>query len=280
VTIVRSSDAFAHAIKLRQSLAAFNVITLEHAQAIVWGAESVGLPVILQLSQNAIAYHRDATAVAAAMVRLADRSSVDCVLHLDHITQRDLAHQAIEWGFSSVMWDSSESDVAENLSTTSEIVAWAKSHGIWIEAELGEIGGKNDAHAPGVRTRPDEASAFVAATKVDALAVAVGSSHAMTDKSASLDLSLISQISQQVDVPLVLHGSSGVPDGMLQAACRAGVVKINIGTALNQVATGEIRRVLAGDEKVSDPRRYLEPAREQMARLVAHSMRVVAGLDA
>jgi fructose-bisphosphate aldolase class II len=201
-------------------------------------------------------------------------------LHLDHITQRDLAHQAIEWGFSSVMWDSSESDVAENLSTTSEIVAWAKSHGIWIEAELGEIGGKNDAHAPGVRTRPDEASAFVAATKVDALAVAVGSSHAMTDKSASLDLSLISQISQQVDVPLVLHGSSGVPDGMLQAACRAGVVKINIGTALNQVATGEIRRVLAGDEKVSDPRRYLEPAREQMARLVAHSMRVVAGLDA
>ena len=277
MALVRSSEAFTNALEAGRSLAAFNVVTLEHAQAIIWGAESVGSPVILQLSEKTIAYHKDASAVAAAMVVLATESSTDCVLHLDHITQRDLAHHAFEWGFSSLMWDASELDMADNLASTKEMVGWARGHNIWVEAELGTIDGKEGAHAPGTRTKPDQAAAFVDTTNVNALAVAVGSSHAMADKSASLDLDLIAEISRSVRVPLVLHGSSGVPDDMLSAACKAGMVKVNIGTALNQVATAEIRRVLARDEHISDPRKYLEPAREEMAHLVAHYLLVVGG---
>jgi len=276
VAIVTSEYAFGQAIAGDYALVAFNVITLEHAQAIVWGAERAGAPVIVQLSENAIAYQRDATPLAAALVSLAGSAAIECVLHLDHITRDELAMRAPEWGFSSLMWDSSVLPLEANLLKTRDICAWAKSQGLWVEAELGEIGGKDGAHAPGARTNPSEAVSFVQATRVDALAIAVGSSHQMADKSATLDLELIADIRSQLDVPVVLHGSSGVPDGMLREACAAGIRKVNIGTALNLAATAEIRRVLAGDEASSDLRRYLTPARDAMADVVAHYLQLLS----
>lgn len=276
MAIVSSSHAFEQAIARDYALVAFNVITLEHAQAIVWGAERAGTPVILQLSQNAIAYQRDATALAAALVALAASAAVDCVLHLDHITRDDLAMRAPGWGFSSLMWDSSSLPLEANLLKTRDICTWAKSQGLWVEAELGEIGGKDGAHTPGARTNPSEAVSFVQATSVDALAIAVGSSHQMADKTATLDLELIAEIRSHLDVPLVLHGSSGVPDGTLREACAAGIRKVNIGTALNLAATAEIRGVLAGDQALSDPRRYLTPARDAMADVVAHYLQLLS----
>lgn len=277
MSIMSSGEAFDWALRSKRSLAAFNAITLEHAQAIVWGAETSDAPVIIQLSENAIAYQRDASALARAIVSLAEISSAQCVLHLDHITDVDLAKKATDWGFSSVMWDSSQLDFEANLQATREMVQWAHARGVWIEAELGEIGGKDGAHAPGVRTKPSEALAFVEATQVDSLAVAVGSSHAMSEKSASLDLDLIAELHEVLSVPLVLHGSSGVPDDTLKKACAAGIVKVNIGTALNQAATAEVRRVLKDDELLSDPRRYLMPAREAMQEAVRHYVRLVSG---
>ncbi len=118
---------------------------------------------------------------------------------------------------------------------------WCQDRGIWVEAELGEIGGKNGVHSPGARTQPDEAAAYVAATGVDALAVAVGSSHAMLTRDAALDLELIAKIRDAVSLPLVLHGSSGVPDDGLAAAIRAGMTKINIATQLNKAFTAAVR---------------------------------------
>ena len=277
MSIMTSSEAFRWAKRTGRSLAAFNAITLEHVQAIVWGAAAFDAPVIVQLSENAMQYQRDATALARAMVSLAESSAGNCVLHLDHVRDANLAHKAAEWGFSSVMWDSSELDFDDNVSTTREMVGWAHPRGIWVEAELGEIGGKDGAHAPGVRTKPGEALAFVEATQVDSLAVAVGSSHAMTDKSASLDLELIAELSRVLPVPLVLHGSSGVPDDVLTKACGAGIVKVNIGTALNQAGTAEVRRILNDDPKVTDPRRYLTPARDAMQGVVEHYVGIVSG---
>jgi fructose-bisphosphate aldolase class II len=277
VAIVSSAEAFEWAEHTGRSVAAFNAITLEHAQAIVWGAEASDAPVIVQLSENAIAYQGDAKALAAAIVSLAESSSASVALHLDHITDGELARTSTEWGFSSLMWDSSALEFEANVSTTRDMVQWAHARGVWVEAELGEIGGKDGAHAPGVRTNPAEAKAFVEATHVDALAVAVGSSHAMSDKSASLDLGLIAEIHEVLSVPLVLHGSSGVPDDMLRDACAAGITKVNIGTALNQAATAEIRRVLGADAALSDPRRYLGPARDAMKATVEHYVRVVSG---
>lgn len=275
--VMTSADAFTWAVQTGRSLAAFNAITLEHVQAIIWGAEASDAPVILQLSENAVAYQRDATALARVMVSLAESSTANCVLHLDHITDEILAKKAPDWGFSSVMWDSSELDFEGNLSATKDMVRWARTRGVWIEAELGEIGGKDGAHAPGVRTQPDEARAFVDQTGVDSLAVAVGSSHAMSDKSASLDLGLIAELKSALSVPLVLHGSSGVPDDMLRDACKAGITKVNIGTALNQAATAAVRRVLNDEERLSDPRRYLGPARDAIKSTVEHYLEVVSG---
>jgi fructose-bisphosphate aldolase class II len=146
---------------------------------------------------------------------------------------------------------------------------------------LGYVGGKPDqpqgAHAAGVRTDPDEAREYVAATGVDALAVAVGSSHAMTERTATLDADLVAALHAAVPVPLVLHGSSGVPDEALRAAIRAGITKVNIGTALNVAMTGVVRAVLAGDAGLVDPRKYLAPARAEIAATVGALLAVVSG---
>ncbi len=256
------------------AVAAFNAITLEHAEAIVTAAEETGAPVVMQLSQNAIAFHRHPEAIAAAMVAVARASSAPVVLHLDHITDAELAFRTLDLGFSSVMFDGATQDYDANVTATRQVAEWGAARGIWVEAELGEIGGKEGAHAPGVRTDPDEAARFVADTGVDSLAVAVGSSHAMTTKSAALDLDLIERIAGRVDVPLVLHGSSGVSDDLLARAADAGMRKINIGTALNIAFTDAVREWLEENDGV-DPRKYIAPGRDAMARTCAHYLEVL-----
>lgn len=256
---------------------AFNVITVEHAEAIVSGGERAGRPVILAISQNAVRFHGAVYPIAAAAAAVARGAGVPVGLHLDHVDDEDLLHQAGDAGFSSAMYDASRLDYADNLAATRSAATWAHERGLWLEAELGEVGGKDGAHAPGVRTDPDEARDFVAATGVDALAVAVGSSHAMTERTASLDLELIARLRAALDVPLVLHGSSGVPDEDLAKAVAAGMVKVNIGTALNTAFTGSVREFLAGDQKSVDPRRYLAPARDAMADTVARLLSALTG---
>ncbi|GAA2131738.1 class II fructose-bisphosphate aldolase [Actinomadura napierensis] len=264
----------AELVRPGHGVAAFNVITLEHAEAIVAAAEQTGRPVICQISQNAVRFHGGRLGpVAAATRAVAEGSAARVALHLDHVTDEDLMHQAADHGFGSVMYDGSEHDYDENVSRTAAAAAWAHGHGLWLEAELGEVGGKDGAHAPGVRTDPAEAAAFVAATGVDALAVAVGSSHAMTERTAALDHDLIARLRDAVPVPLVLHGSSGVPDDELRRAVGQGMTKINIGTALNIAFTGAVRANL---DRGVDPRRYLAPARDAMREQVAHLLEVIA----
>lgn len=256
---------------------AFNVITVEHAEAIVTGAEEAGLPVILQISENAVRFHQGRLApIAAAARAVAAASTVAVALHLDHVESDELFDQAAAHGFGSVMYDASRSSYADNVAATAAAVRRGRPRGLWVESELGAIGGKDGAHAPGARTDPGEAAAYVAATGVDALAVAVGSSHAMRTRTARLDHDLISRLRVAVPVPLVLHGSSGVPDGELVAAVRHGMVKINIGTALNSAFTGAVRESLDRDAALVDPRRYLAPARAAMAGTVAAALRLLA----
>ena len=264
------------------SVGAFNVITLEYAEAIVAGAASVNRPVILQISENAVAFHGGRVGpVAAAAAAVARSAPVDVALHLDHVESPALLRAAAEWDFGSVMADFSRLSYVDNVAATREAAEFAHAHGLWIESELGTVGGKDGApplspHAPGARTDPGEAAAYVEATGVDGLAVAVGSSHAMTDRSSSLDLALIGALRDAVPVPLVLHGSSGVPDGQLRDAVLAGIVKVNVGTALNLAFTGAVREALLADPSVVDPRKYLSKARDAMAATVAHFLTVLA----
>jgi fructose-bisphosphate aldolase class II len=253
----------------------FNVIQIEHIQAILAGAQQAKASVILQLSENAVRYHGSLAPIAAAARAAAEQAGVPAALHLDHATRFELIREAADCGFGSVMFDGSTLPWAENVRATAEVTAWCHDRGLLVEAELGEIGGKDGAHAPGVRTDPDEAVAFVAATGVDALAVAVGSSHAMTVREAALDLALIAELRAAVPVPLVLHGSSGVPDETLAAAVTAGMRKVNIATHLNRLFTEAVRSKLAAEPELVDPRRWLAPAREAVASEVCRLLGVL-----
>ena len=269
-------DVLVEAREAGRAVAAFNVIHLEHAEALTGAAEQVGLPVVLQISENTVTFHGSLAPLAAATRVLAERASVPVVLHLDHAVSEPLVEEALGLGFTSVMFDGSRLDDAENRAVTRAVVQRCHAAGVSVEAELGEIGGKDGVHAPGVRTRPDEAAAFALDTGVDALAVAVGSSHAMTERTAELDLALIADIRAQVGVPLVLHGSSGVPDTGLVAAVRAGMTKINIATHLNSVFTAAVRSRLDQDPRLVDTRRYLGPAREAVQAEAARLLELVA----
>ncbi|PRH77068.1 fructose-bisphosphate aldolase [Streptomyces solincola] len=278
-----TAELVAAAARRGGAVAALNVITLEHVEAVLRGAERAGRPVILQISENAVAFREGRAAPLAAAARAAAESArVGVALHLDHVKSGALLRTAEQCGFSSVMVDASHLPYAENTAVTRDAAAWAHARGIWVEAELGEVGGKDgqgplDAHDPGARTDPAEAARFVAETGVDALAVAIGSSHAMTSRTARLDHGLLRRLHGEVPVPLVLHGSSGVPDAELAAAVANGIAKVNFGTALNAALTGAVRAKLAADPEVVDPRRYLAGGREAMAEVAATLVGVVSG---
>jgi fructose-bisphosphate aldolase class II len=281
MTLVPTGSLLTDARAERRAVAAFNVITLEHAEGIVAGAERAGRPVILQISENAVKFHEGCVLpIALAARAMAEAAGVPVSLHLDHVEDDALLHQAAEAGFSSVMFDASHASYGENVEFTRHAAEWAHASGLMIEAELGQVGGKGGvhlgAHEPGARTDPDEAGAYVASTGVDALAVAVGSSHAMTERTAGLDFGLIEQLRDAVAVPLVLHGSSGVPDDTLAKGVRSGIVKVNIGTALNVAYTGAVRSFLADDDRTVDPRRYLKPARAALTETVAQLISVIS----
>ncbi len=275
MTAVQVAEVVTPAWKARRGVGAFNVIGVEHAEGIVTGAEAAGAPVVLQISENCVKYHRGLTGIGRACLAVAEASAVPVAVHLDHATSWELVAEAGELGFGSVMFDASVLPYSDNVEATRAVAAWCHERGIWVEAEIGEIGGKDGAHHPTVRTRPDEAAEYAAATGIDALAVAVGSSHAMLTRDALLDLELIARIRNAVEVPLVLHGSSGVPDGMLTAAVTAGLTKINIATQLNKVFTHAVREYLARDAVAVDPRRYLAAGRDAIAREVTRLLDVL-----
>ncbi len=221
----------------RRGVGAFNVIQLEHAEAIVRGADDAGLPAILQISQNCVRYHGALAPIASATMAVARAARVAVAVHLDHADDAGLVREAVELGIGSVMFDASVLDYAANVAATAAVVAYCHERQAWVEAELGEVGGKDGVHAPGARTDPGDAAAFVRATGVDALAVAVGSSHAVA----------------------------------------RGIVKVNVGTQLNKAFTAAVRDYLAANPDAVDPRKYLEPGRAAMAAEVARLLAVLHG---
>ena len=260
-----------------RGVGAFNVIGIEHAEAIISGAEQARAPVVLQLSENCLRYHGRPEPIVRAVLAAAAGAAVPACVHLDHATDEELLRDAVRLGVRSVMYDASQLAYEQNVKATAGIARWCHERTVWVEAELGEIGGKDGVHAPGARTRPDQAAAYVAETGVDALAVAVGSSHAMLTRDAVLDLDLISRLREAAGVPLVLHGSSGVPDQMISAAVRAGLTKVNLATQLNKVFTAAVRSCLAVQPAMVDPRHYLAAGRDAVADEVARLLRLLTG---
>lgn len=277
MTLSALAPLAARARAAHRGLAAFNVVHLENAEAFAAAAESTGLPVAMQISQNAAKYHGALAPIALATLEVARRCTQDVVVHLDHADDLDLVAEALELGFTSIMYDGSKLPDAENRARTREVVRAAHARGVSVEAELGEVGGKDGVHDPSARTDPGDAARFVADTGVDLLAVAVGSSHAMTTRDAALDLDLIRAIASRVEVPLVLHGSSGVSDAGIRDAVAAGMTKINVSTHLNKVTTAAVRGVLTGEAPPADTRKWFGPGRDAGRDEAARLLEVIAG---
>lgn len=259
------------------AVGAFNCNNMEIVQAIIEAAEEEKSPVIIQASQGAIKY-AGLSYIVGLVETAAKESSVPVALHLDHGTSFEQCIQCIGRGFTSVMIDYSKHTLDENIAMTKRILEIAKELGVSVEAELGKIGGTEDDITVDEReatfTDPAEAERFVKETGIKSLAVAIGTAHGQYKGEPKLDLDRLSEIKSRVNIPIVLHGSSGVPDDTLKEAIKRGVRKINIDTNLREAFTDGVREVLAKNPNEIDPRKILGPARERMKERVIEKIRI------
>lgn len=215
-----------------RGVGAFSVGNMEMVKGAVQAAEELNTPIILQIAEVRLK-HSPLALMGPMMVQAAKEANVDIAVHLDHGLTMDVVEQALELGFTSVMFDSSTYPFEENMTRTQEVVKVAKQYGATVEAELGLVGGSEDGSCDhGIRcTNPDDAKIFCERTGIDALAVAIGNAHGNYPVAPKLAFDVLEEIHNKVDVPLVLHGGSGITDADFQKAISLGIVKVNIATA-------------------------------------------------
>lgn len=255
-------DAYAH----KYAIGSFNVENMEMVQAIIEAAEHMKAPVMIQTTPGTLKY-ADPMIFASMVNRLADKASVPVALHLDHGDSFEIAEYCVRQGYTSVMIDGSLLPFEENVSLSRRVVEMAGD--IPVEGELGSIGGKEDTHSAGlVYTDPEQAEQFVRETGIFSFAPAIGTAHGVYKSEPKLDLDRLSDIATRVNIPLVLHGTSGVPDNTVRECIRRGICKVNYATDLRVAFSNAVKAALASDPKAYDPKKYLKPAREAVFRRV------------
>ena len=299
MSLVTTKEMFEKSMKEHFAIGAFNINNMEFIQAITDAAEEAKSPVILQVSSSAIKYARMEYLIK--MVEAAvETTTIPIALHLDHGPDFETCKKCIDAGFTSVMIDGSKYDFEENVAITKQVVDYAHSKGVVVEAELGKLAGIEDevnVAADDARyTDPDQAKEFVERTGCDSLAIAIGTSHGAYKfkGEAKLRFDILQKIKEKLpNTPIVLHGASsvvpellemcnsnggnipgakGCPDEMLKEAGELGVSKINVDTDLRLAMTAQIRKVFNEDPSIFDPRKYLAPAREEITKTVAHKI--------
>jgi fructose-bisphosphate aldolase class II len=281
MSLVTTKEMLKKAQKGRYAVGAFNANNMEIIQAIIETAEEEKAPAILQASQGAIEYAGLDNIVAMVKV-MAEKVTVPIALHLDHGTDYYQNIKCLRAGFTSLMFDGSKLPFEENVKITKKVVEMAHVCDIPVEAELGQIGKMGDSDEPGVALEklketmadPYEAAKFVELTKIDFLAAAVGSIHGCRTPFAKLDIPRIEKIRELTDVPLVLHGASGVNDEEVRKGISAGICKINIDTRIRMIFTEKIRELIKINPQEIDPRKLLGPAREAAKEVIRERMRV------
>lgn len=277
MALVTVNELLLKAEKEGYAVGAFNANNMEIVQAILEAAKRENAPVIMQASQGAIAYA--GLNFITEMVRLAAASStVPVALHLDHGTDFDQVVRCIRSGFTSVMYDGSKLPLEENIAITCKVLDITRPIGVSVEAELGKIGGTEDnvhvSEKEAMYTDPEEARYFVEQTGVESLAIAIGTAHGQYKGDPKLDFDRLARIKSLVKIPIVLHGSSGVPDESIRRAIELGVRKINIDTNIREAFVGEMRRVMMDKPDEIDPRKILGPAREAATAIIAEKIRL------
>lgn len=302
--LVTTKKMFEKSMNEHFAIGAFNVNNMEIIQGIVDAAAKENSPVILQASSGAIKYARVGYLMKMVEAALAEHN-IPIAIHLDHGPDFETCKMCIDNGFTSVMIDGSKYDFEENVAITKNVVEYAHSKGVVVEAELGKLAGIEDdvnvSEADAMYTDPEQAKEFVERTGCDSLAIAIGTSHGAYKfkGEAKLRFDILAKIKEKIpNTPIVLHGAStvipelvemcnkyggnipgakGVPDEILHQASILGVSKINVDTDLRLAMTAQIRRIFAEDPSAFDPRKYLTPAREEIQKTVEHKIKNVFG---
>ena len=264
--LVTSKELMLDAQKHHYAIGAFNVENMEMVQAVVAAAEELRSPVILQTTPGTLKYAAPEM-YYANVAAAAKAATVPVVMHLDHGSSFDLAMRCFRTGYTSIMIDGSQKEFEENIALTKSVVDACHAGGIPVEAELGKVGGKEDDLDGGDGngyTVPEEAADFVARTGVDFLAVAIGTAHGVYKGIPKLDVERISRIAQLVDVPLVLHGTSGVPDDTVRQCIARGMCKVNYATDQRIAFTNGVKEYLQENPNAYDPKKYSAAGREKV----------------
>ncbi|WP_170318200.1 class II fructose-bisphosphate aldolase [Paenibacillus thalictri] len=279
--LVSSTPLLAAARAHKYGVGAFNVHTLEMLQAVVEAAEETQSPLILQTTVGTVKHLGPEYIVAAANVA-ANLASVPIALHLDHCTDFDLIVRCIRAGYTSVMIDASMHPFAENVRLTQKVVEVARAAGVNIEAELGKVGGVEDdivvAEHDALMADPDECARFVELTGVPTLAPAIGTAHGMYKGEPNIDFDRIGLIASKVDVPLVLHGGSGIPEEQVKRCVSLGMAKMNIATEIRIVFSDAIKSIFAQNPDENDPRKYMVPAKKAVKEAAIAKMTMLGSI--
>ena len=258
-------------------IGAFNVHTLEMLQAVVEAAEETESPLIIQSTAGTVK-HLGPEYIAATATVAANRSKVPIALHLDHCTEFDLIVRCIRAGYTSVMIDASHEPFDENVRLTKQVVDVARAAGVNVEAELGKVGGVEDDIVvddhEALLADPDDCARFVELTGVQTLAPAVGTAHGLYKGEPKIDFERIRRIAEKVDVPLVLHGGSGIPEEQVRRSVSLGIAKMNVATELRIAFSDAIKAVFAENPDENDPRKYMVPAKKAVKEVAIEKMRL------
>ena len=276
MAFVTSRQLLSDAQKEGYAVGAFNVENMEMVQAVAAAAEELQAPVIMQTTPSTVKY-ADLAYFYANAKAAAESVSVPVVIHLDHGNSFELAMRALRTGYTSVMIDGSHGTFEENIAVSKAVADACHPSGVPVEAELGKVGGKEDDLEGGEGnpyTDPEEAGIFVEKTGVDSLAVAIGTAHGVYKGIPRLDVERLSEIREVVTIPLVLHGTSGVPDDAVRECIRRGICKVNYATDLRIAFSRGVKAYLKENPDVFDPKKYGAAGREEVKRYVMDKIRV------
>lgn len=274
--LVTTKKMLLEAQKNHYAVGAFNVENMEMVQAVIAAAEEMRSPIIIQTTPSTLKYASPELYLANVKA-LANKAEVPIAIHLDHGNSFELAMQTFRCGYTSIMIDGSQKPFEENIALTSAVVKAAHAADISVEAELGTVGGKEDSldNGEGGYTDPSKAKEFVERSGCDSLAVAIGTAHGVYKHAPKLDLNRLSAIREVVDIPLVLHGTSGVDDEVVKECVQRGICKVNYATDLRIAYTRGVKEVLAENPDTIDPKKYGARGREYVKQYVMEKMQVV-----
>src|SRR6056297_2794931 len=278
MNLVPMADILNKANEEGYAVGGFNINNMEFLQGIIEGAEEANSPLILATSEGAIRYI--GMEYVLGMVEAATKNTdIPVALHLDHGSSFEKAMECIRRGYSSVMIDGSKYPFEENIAMTKKVVEAAHSVGVSVEAELGKLGGSEDDITVDEReatfTDPEEAVEFVEKTGVDALAIAIGTAHGVYKGKPELDFDRLEEINNKIDIPIVLHGASGVPGEDVRKAVTMGINKVNVNTDFQQAFTAKVKELFAEKPDLYDPRKYCGPGRDAIKAKVKEKIEIL-----